>query len=163
MRSILLPAVLLCIAACSPRPEPLPPPGILLLNNPDFGPTNVEAVITANPDCNSRGPGYLSTLEFVLPNNSTKIINVPPGAEVCWRRDRDPSQPVPGQWSNWDRAYVEPGTLINAICEKPAGAARQPAQRSRLKRIVTETLTLDCGMSAGNGGKVAPRIISSSP
>lgn len=85
-----------------------------MLNNPHFGPTNVEAVVTSNPDCSSRGPGYVSTLDFVLPNNATKVIDVPPGAEVCWRRDRDPSQPVLGQWSNWDRAYVEPGETIES-------------------------------------------------
>ncbi len=114
MRSIVLPAVLLCIAACSPRPEPPPPPGTLLLNNPNFGPTNVEAVITANPDCASHGPGYASTLHFVLPGNATKIIDVPPGYEICWRRDRDPEQPVLGVWSDWDRAYVGPGDAVQA-------------------------------------------------
>jgi hypothetical protein len=107
-----LPAIVLFgAAACAPQP---PQPGTLLLSNVNFGPTNVEAVITANPDCGARGPGYVSTLEFVLPNNATKIIDVPPGTEVCWRRDRDPSQPVAGQWSGWDRAYVEPGTTIDA-------------------------------------------------
>ncbi|MBV8119078.1 MAG: hypothetical protein JO081_03955 [Alphaproteobacteria bacterium] len=114
MRSILLTFVLFCVAACALRQPQPPPPGTLLLNNPHFGPTNVEAVITSNPDCASRGPGYLSTLEFVLPNNATKIIDVPPGDEVCWRRDRDPDQPVLGRWSDWDRAYVEPGATINA-------------------------------------------------
>ncbi len=108
----MLPAIVLfCVSACAPQP---PQPGTLLLSNPNFGSTNVEAVITANPDCGARGPGYVSTLEFVLPTNATKFIDVPPGTEVCWRRDRDPSQPVAGQWSGWDRAYVEPGTTIDA-------------------------------------------------
>jgi len=113
VRSILLTIVLFCVAACALR-QPQPPPGTLLLNNPHFGPTNVEAVITSNPDCASRGPGYVSTFDFVLPNNATKIIAVPSGDEVCWRRDRDPNQSVPGRWSDWDRAYVEPATTINA-------------------------------------------------
>jgi hypothetical protein len=113
VRLILLALVLFCVAACVLQPPPSPP-GTLLLNNPHFGPTNVEAVITANPDCSSRGPGYVSTLDFVLPNNATRTIAVPPGDEVCWRRDRDPAQPVLGVWSNWDRAYVEPGTTIEA-------------------------------------------------
>jgi hypothetical protein len=112
VRTFLLPVVLGCVAACAPRQPP--PPGTLLLNNAHFGPTNVEAVITSNPDCASRGPGYASTLEFVLPNNATKIIDVPPGYEICWRRDRDPEQPVFGQWSDWDRAYVGPGQTIQA-------------------------------------------------
>lgn len=112
MRSILAPAILFCAAACAVKGPP--PPGTLLLNNPHFGPIDVEVVITANPDCASRGPGYVSTNRFVLPNNGTKIVYVPPGAEVCWRRDRDTENPIFGQWSDWDRAYVEPGSTIDA-------------------------------------------------
>jgi hypothetical protein len=113
VRSILLSALVFCAtAACAPQQPP--EPGTLLLSNPDFGPTHVEAVITANPDCASRGPGYVSTSEFVLANDATRIIYVPPGEEVCWRRDADPSQPVSGQWSPWDRAFVAPGTTIDA-------------------------------------------------
>lgn len=112
MRSILLFITLFWVAACmSTQP---PQSGTLLLNNPHFGPVNVETVVTSNPDCASHGPGYVSTREFMLPNDATKIIDVPSGTEVCWRRDRDPSQPVAGQWSDWDRAYVEPGTTIDA-------------------------------------------------
>jgi hypothetical protein len=103
--------LLFVVAACAPPPAG---PGTLLLSNRNFGPTNVEAVITANPDCSSRGPGYVTTFEFVLPSNGTRFIGVPPGTEVCWRRDRDPAQPVAGQWSSWDRAFVEPGATINA-------------------------------------------------
>jgi hypothetical protein len=112
VRSILLSAVLFCAAACAPQQAP--EPGTLLLSNPDYGPTHVQAVVTANPDCATHGPGYVSTFEFVLPNNATKSLDVPPGAEICWRRDRDPEQPVPGQWSPWDRAYVAPGSTIDA-------------------------------------------------
>ena len=111
MRSTVLAIVLICAAACAPQPAG---PGTLLLSNPHFGPTNVEAVITASPDCAARGPGYVSTLEFVLPDNATRFIDVPPGTEVCWRRDRDPDQPVAGQWSGWDRAYVAPGMTVDA-------------------------------------------------
>ena len=103
---------LLCVAACAQQAPPTP--GTLLLNNPHFGATHVEAVITANPDCSSRGPGYVSTLEFVLPNDATKIIDVPAGSEICWRRDRIPDQPGAGEWSDWDRAYVAPGGTIEA-------------------------------------------------
>jgi len=86
----------------------------LLLSNPDFGLINVEAVITANPDCAARDNGYISTLEFTLPNNSTKFIDVPAGADVCWRTDRNPGRPVPGRWSRWDRAYSAAGRTIEA-------------------------------------------------
>ncbi len=108
----MLPIPLFCLAACVLQPPPPPPPGTLLLNNPHFPPTDVEAVITSNPDCASRGPGYVRTIRFVLPNSATKMIAVPPGTEVCWRRPRNPDEPVPGVWSGWDRAYVEPGTTI---------------------------------------------------
>jgi hypothetical protein len=111
VRPRLLLIVLCAAAACTPPPTG---PGTLLLSNPHFGSTNVEAVITANRDCGSRGPGYVSTLEFVLPNSATRFVDVPPGTEVCWRRDRDPAQPVAGQWSSWDRAFVAPGTTIAA-------------------------------------------------
>jgi len=111
VRSTLLVVVLLCVAACAAQPVQ---PGTLLLSNPHFGAINVEAVITANPDCAARGQGYVSTLEFVLPNDATKFIDVPPGTEICWRRDRDPDQPVAGEWSPWDRAYVAPGATIDA-------------------------------------------------
>ncbi|HEV2097414.1 MAG TPA: hypothetical protein VGR45_00655, partial [Stellaceae bacterium] len=63
--------LLFCAAACAPQPVQ---PGTLLLTNLNFATTNVEAVITANPDCASRGPGYVSTFEFVLPNNATRMI-----------------------------------------------------------------------------------------
>jgi hypothetical protein len=107
----LLVVALCAAAACAPPPAG---PGTLLLSNPHFGPTHVEAVITANRDCGSRGPGYVSTLQFVLPNNATRSVAVPIGTEVCWRRDRDPANPIAGEWSDWDRAYVEPGTTIDA-------------------------------------------------
>ena len=111
VRPTFLLIVLFCAAACAPQPAQ---PGTLLLSNPHFGPINVEAVITTNRDCGGRGPGYVSTLEFTLPTDATKFINVPPGADVCWRRDRDPEQPVAGEWSPWDRAYVAPGGQIDA-------------------------------------------------
>jgi hypothetical protein len=104
--------IVLVAAACAPPPPT--GPGTLLLSNPHYDSLHVEAVITANADCGSRGPGYVSTIEFVLPNNATRFVDVPPGTEVCWRRDRDPAQPVAGQWSDWDRAYVAPGTTIDA-------------------------------------------------
>jgi hypothetical protein len=105
--------VLLCAGSCAPQP-PVPLPGRLQLSNPDFSMINVEAVITANPDCDARDDGYISTLEFAMPNNSTKFIEAPPGADVCWRSDRNPGRPVPGRWSRWDRAYLVPGKLVDA-------------------------------------------------
>ena len=116
MRKLLafLPIVLLAAAgSCAPQP-PVPGPGRLQLSNPDFGLVNVEAVITANPDCDARDNGYVSTLEFAMPNNSTKFIDAPPGTDVCWRSDRNPGRPSLGRWSRWDRAFLVPGKLVNA-------------------------------------------------
>jgi len=107
-----LAVALLCAGSCT-SPQ-LPLSGRLQLSNPDFPIINVEAVITANPDCDARDNGYVSTLEFAMPNNSTKFIDAPPGADVCWRSDRNPGRPVPGRWSRWDRAFLVPGRLVNA-------------------------------------------------
>jgi hypothetical protein len=87
---------------------------MLRLSNPNFGLINVEAVITANPDCGARDDGYVSTLEFTMPNDATKFIEAPPGADVCWRSDRNPGRPVPGRWSRWNRAFLIPGRLVEA-------------------------------------------------
>src|SRR5262245_18978083 len=108
VRAMLLLAALAC-GGCEPPPAQS---GSLWLTNLNFGPTNVEAVITANPDCNARNDGYVPTLEVLLPPNATKFIDAPPGADVCWRRPRDPNEPVAGQWSGWDRAYLFPGRTI---------------------------------------------------
>ena len=107
----LLAAVLLGAVSCAQQ-QPLP--GRLQLSNPNFGLINVEAVITANPDCEARDGGYVSTMVFTMPNNATKFIEAPPGADVCWRSDRNPGRPSPGRWSRWDRAYLIPGRTIDA-------------------------------------------------
>jgi hypothetical protein len=106
-------AIVLAFAgACAPLQPPLP--GRLQLSNPHFPLINVEAVITANPDCEARDAGYVSTLEFTMPNNATKFIEAPPGTDICWRSDRNPGRPAPGRWSRWDRAYLVPGRLVDA-------------------------------------------------
>ena len=110
--SAVLAVVALCAGSCV-QPQPLAP-GRLRLSNPNFGLINVEAVITANPDCSARDEGYVSTLEFTMPNNATKFIEAPPGADVCWREDRNPGRPSPGRWSRWDRAFLVPGKLVDA-------------------------------------------------
>jgi hypothetical protein len=102
----------LALAACAQQGPP--PPGTLLLSNLNFPPTRVEAVITANPDCNARDGGYVSTLEFSIPSNATRFIDAPPGVDVCWRRTRNPNEPVAGQWSGWDRAFLSTTPRIEA-------------------------------------------------
>jgi hypothetical protein len=112
VRSRTLPIVLLlCASSCAPD---APGPGRLLLSNPNFPLINVETVVTANPDCEVRDSGYVTTSGFMMPNNSTRFIDAPPGADVCWRRDRNPGRPAPGRWSRWDRAFLVPGRTIDA-------------------------------------------------
>ena len=36
-------------------------------------------------------------------------FNVPDGASVCWRHDRNPNNPKPGDWTDWTRATLFPG------------------------------------------------------
>jgi hypothetical protein len=36
-------------------------------------------------------------------------IDVPNGATVCWRIDRNPNSPVAGAWTGWTRATLAPG------------------------------------------------------
>jgi hypothetical protein len=95
-------------------PPPPPPPGKLLLSNQDYGPSRVEAVITANPYCGVRAAGYVATSDFVLSPNATRIIVAPPGADVCWRRENGPDEPRPGQWSDWARAFVAGGKTVDS-------------------------------------------------
>jgi len=112
-RKLLAVLAVLSLSAGSCAPQS-PLPGRLQLSNPNFGLINVEAVITANPDCAARNDGYVSTLEFTMPNNATKFIEAPPGADVCWRSDRNPGRPAANRWSRWDRAFLVPGKLIDA-------------------------------------------------
>jgi hypothetical protein len=46
---------------------------------------------------------------MVMRKNRTETIEVPNGAAVCWRHDRDPKNPAPGVWSGWTRATLFPG------------------------------------------------------
>lgn len=109
MRHLFLPILLLCLcAACAP---PQAGPGSVLLSNAAFGPTKVEAVLTTRPDCTWRGPGFLARQVFVIPNDGTRFIAAPAGADVCWRR----IVMGPGRsehWSNWNVTYPYPGRAI---------------------------------------------------
>jgi hypothetical protein len=81
----------------------------LTLNNPYWDRVNVEVVITKSGDCDSRGDGYISSKEIVMRKNKTEYFDVPNGAAVCWRHDRNPNNPVAGAWSGWTRATLYPG------------------------------------------------------
>jgi hypothetical protein len=81
----------------------------LTLNNPYWDRVNVEVVITKSSDCDNRGEGYVSRQELIMRKNKTETFEVPNGANVCWRHDRNPNNPVAGAWSGWTRATLFPG------------------------------------------------------
>ena len=97
---------LVSLAACSSTPKDA---ASLTLNDPYWERVNVEVVITKRADCASRGEGYISTKDLVMRKNTTETFEVPSGANLCWRHDRDPNNPVAGAWSGWTRAILFPG------------------------------------------------------
>ena len=100
----------LALAACS---SPAADSARLTLNNPYWERVNVQLVITRSSDCDNRGE-YLDTKEVVMAKNRLEVIHVPNGANVCWRRDRNPNNPVPGTWSSWTKATLFPGRSAEA-------------------------------------------------
>jgi hypothetical protein len=106
MRILALLAGVLALAACSS-----PPPGTskLTLNDPYWDRVNVEIVITKRSDCDSRAEGYISSKTIVMIKDTTQSFEVPNGANLCWRHDRNPNKPEPGAWSGWTKATPTPG------------------------------------------------------
>ena len=96
----------LAVAACSSSP---PDASNLTLKDRYWDRVNVEIVITRRDDCDSRDEGYLSSREFKLRKDQSEAIEVPNGAKLCWRHDRNPNNPVAGAWSGWTKATVNPG------------------------------------------------------
>ena len=111
MRYQALLCAFLALAACSSKPSDT---SQLTLNDPSWDRVNVEIVITKRADCDSRGEGYIDTRQFVLRKSRAEIIDVPNGATVCWRHDRNPNSPVAGAWTGWTRATLFPGQNAEA-------------------------------------------------
>ena len=88
--------------------------GQLILRDPAWDRVNVQIVVTRRADCDSRGDGFISSREVTMRRKSYEVVEVPNGATVCWRRDRDPSAPVAGVWSGWTRATLAPGQNAEA-------------------------------------------------
>jgi hypothetical protein len=105
MRHLLGLAALLCLAACSGSDKSAK----LTLSDPYWAHVNVQAVITNSTDCDNRGPGYVATKEFVMTKDTTHSIEAPNAEIICWRHDRDPNNPVAGDWSDWSKATLFPG------------------------------------------------------
>ena len=81
----------------------------LTLKNTAWDKVNVQVVTTKSSDCANRGPEFVGQQEFVMARDSTRTITAPEGTSICWRRDRNPESPSPGQWSGWSRAILFPG------------------------------------------------------
>jgi hypothetical protein len=96
---------LLCLAACSSDPRDS---SKLTLRNTAWDHVNVQLVITKAGDCDATGADVVSSQDFVLHRDQTKSIHVPNGTNVCWRHDRFPANPKPGEWSGWSRAVLFP-------------------------------------------------------
>lgn len=106
MRYLALLPALLALVACSSGSGRS---ATLILNNPTWDRVNVEAVITRSTDCGNRTEGYVATKEFVMTKDHTHDVEAPNGESICWRHDRNPNNPVPGDWSGWSRATLFPG------------------------------------------------------
>ncbi len=110
---ILLSAVLLLVTASCVSQNNWSPisiytgPGHFQLSNFRFDSASVEAVVAAAPDC-SPAPGA-APVDFDLPFKGTRVIDAPGDATVCWRR-----QVSPGEWSEWNRAFIAGGLSTDA-------------------------------------------------
>jgi hypothetical protein len=96
----------LLLAACHSTPSDS---STLILNDPYWDRVNVEVVVTRRADCDSRDAGFLSSKEIVMRKSTTERFDVPNGANICWRHDRNPNEPVKGAWSGWTKASIPPG------------------------------------------------------
>ena len=109
MRRFAVLALALACASCAYPPWGRP--STLLLGNARPEHVAVETVVTANPDCNARAPGYVAADRFSLPPAGTRFVPVPPGASVCWRV-------VPTKEGvaapEWNRTYLAPGRLVDS-------------------------------------------------
>jgi hypothetical protein len=100
--------VLSMLAGCSMFSSSPKDAATLTLNNPSWDQVNVEIVLNRSSDCENRD-GYISSRQILMRRNKTESIDVPSGAIVCWRHDRNPNNPVAGAWSGWTKATLFPG------------------------------------------------------
>jgi hypothetical protein len=107
MRRLAWLPVLLVLAACSSDSSDM---AKLTLRNTQWNHVNVQVVITRAGDCDNRsGPDFVGSQDFVLHIDQTKTITAPNETNICWRHDRYPDHPHPGEWSGWSRAILFPG------------------------------------------------------
>ncbi|HEV2099286.1 MAG TPA: hypothetical protein VGR45_10215 [Stellaceae bacterium] len=106
MRNLALLSALFCLAACFSGSSQS---ATLTLDDPIWDRINVQVVITKSSDCDARQNGYVSSDEFVMTKGRTHSVVAPNAETICWRHDRDPNNPVAGDWSEWSRATLFPG------------------------------------------------------
>jgi hypothetical protein len=106
MRYLALIATLLMISGCSSGSSHS---ATLTLDNPTWDRVNVQAVITRSSDCDDRQNGYVATDNFIMTKGHSHDVVAPNAETICWRHDRDPNNPVAGDWSGWSRATLFPG------------------------------------------------------
>jgi hypothetical protein len=124
-RDVLAPAINAINSAFAWLPPPPPPltaqppaplPGRLTLSNFNYDRARVEAMLTPYPDCEIREG--ISSTNFELPLNGTRVIDTPPGADVCWRRLEPPlaETPSPGvpRTTPWNRAFLSSGRIVDS-------------------------------------------------
>ena len=97
---------LICLAACTSRPADS---SKVTLRNTEWSHVNVQVVITRSANCDDRGPEYVSSEEFLMHKDETKSFIALSGTSICWRHDRFPNKPKPGEWSGWSHAIPFPG------------------------------------------------------
>ena len=114
MRILLSAALLLISTSCADYgwPGPVswvwkPPPGRLTLSNYRFDHANVQAVMSAGPDCTPADPSTSATA-FDLPFKGSRVLVAAPNVDICWRR-----QVASGQWTEWNRAFTGTGRFID--------------------------------------------------
>jgi hypothetical protein len=82
-------------------------PGHLALSNFRYDHAEIQAVMSAAPDCSPVAPDA-GPLAFDLPFKGTRVIQAAPDTDICWRQ-----MPVGGQWSEWNRAFTASGRSID--------------------------------------------------
>ena len=88
-----------------------PQPRRLALSNFSFDYATVQTVVTTAPEC---GTSAAAVSTFALPLNGTRVIEAPPGADVCWRREIAEAPSARPRWSEWNRAYLSAGRSIDS-------------------------------------------------
>jgi hypothetical protein len=81
----------------------------LTLRNMVWDHVNVEVAVMRGGSCETQGPDFIRSQVFHMQMDQTKTITAPDESTICWRHDRYPTNPHPGEWSGWSRAILFPG------------------------------------------------------